>query len=81
VDRDRTVDQCRAREHDQCVDAVERRPARDVDKMKRRIRCVGERCEERLLQQSGDLLHAEPDQGPVRGRRDPPVHRTVEAGR
>jgi hypothetical protein len=48
VDRDRTMDQRRVREHDQRVDAIERRSARNVDEMQRRVRCVGERCEERL---------------------------------
>lgn len=83
VDRDRTLDRRRvyARQHDQRVDAVERRAARDVDEMQRRVRCVGERCAERLRQQSGDLLHAQPDQRHVRGRRELAVHRTVEAGR
>jgi hypothetical protein len=80
---DRTVDQrrMRAREHDQCVDAVERRPARDVDEMQRRARRVAERCHERLRQQPRDLLHAQPDQRYVRSRRDLAIHRTIEAGR
>jgi hypothetical protein len=70
-----------AREYDQRVDAVERRPAGDVDEVQRRGRCVGERCDERLRQQAGDLLHAQPDQRHVRSCRDSAVHRTVEAGR
>jgi hypothetical protein len=83
VDRDRTVDQRRvgAREHDQRVDAVERRPAGDVDEVQRRVRCLGERCKKRLRQQAGDLLHAQPDQRHVRRGRDLAVYRTVEAGR
>ena len=54
VDRDRTVDQrrVRARKHDQRVDAVERRLARDVDEVQRRVRCFAERCEERLRMSS-----------------------------
>jgi hypothetical protein len=47
--------------------------------MQRRVRCVGERCEERLRQELGDLLHAQPDQRHVRSRRDFAVHRAVEA--
>ena len=45
VDRDGTVDQRRvcAREHDQRVDAIERRSARDVDEMERRARSVSQR--------------------------------------
>ena len=70
----------RAREHDQRVDAVERRPARDVDEVQRRVQCAGERGEQRLRQQPGDLLHAQADQRHVRSRRDLAVHGTVEAG-
>jgi hypothetical protein len=83
VDRDRTLDQRRvgARNHDPRVDGVERRPARDVDEMQRRVRCVAERREDRLCQQSGDLLHAQPDQRHLRSRRDLAVYWTVEAER
>ena len=52
-----------AAEQDQRIDAVERRPAADIDQVQRRAGGAGEVLDEAVGEQAGDLLHAQAQSG------------------